>query len=169
MYGVNLIDPLANKSQANTNTSVTQDLNRYFEQIRKEDGIGTPTRWEGWDTKGTKGRDEVSRRFKNAVRCGKPFNNNFKEHGVAKRLPTLWVCNTCPQTNKSLMNWRYQEHITSSTKAVNDPKPTPQNKFSHDCMVLEGIFKDRRILNARNLIMFPPRQEEVRYRSVTGR
>jgi hypothetical protein len=169
IYNVNLIDPLANKTQSNTNTSVTQDLNRYFEQIRKETGIGTSARWDGWDTKGTKGRDEIAKRFKNAVRCGKPFNNVTKDRGMTKRLPTMWVCNSCPQTNKSLINWRFQEFITSATKAVNDPKPTPQNKWSHDCMVLEAFAKDRRMLNAAGLINNPPRQEQVRHRSVTGR
>lgn len=169
IYTVNLIDPLANKKQPNTNTSVTDDLNRYFEQIRKETGIGTSCYWTGWDTKGTKGRDEIAKRFKNAARCGKPFNNVTKEHGMAKRLPTMWICNSCPQTNKSLINWRFQEFITSATKAVNDPKPTPQQKFSHDAMVLECIAKSRIMLNASHMINSPPKQEQVRHRSVTGR
>lgn len=168
-YIVNLIDPLANKAQANTNTSVTDDLNRHFQQIRKDTGLGTDTMWQGWDTKGTKGRDEVAMRFKNAVRCGKPFNNITKDRGVTRRLPTLWICNTCPETNKSLINWRYQEYITSATKAVNDPKPKPQQKWSHDNMVLECLAKDRRLLNAAGLIHNPPRQQIVRYRSITGR
>jgi len=170
IYTVNLIDPLANKTQANTNTSVTQDMNRYFQQIREETGLGTTTYWQGWDTKGTKGRDEVGKRFKNAVRCGKPFNNTYREHGTTRRLPTLWICNACPETNKSLINWRYQEYITSMTRAVNDPKPTPQKKWSHDNMVIEGLAKDRRLLNAASMIHNPPKQM-VRggHRSVTGR
>jgi len=169
IYPLNLIDPLANKTQANTNTNVTQDLNRYFEQIRKETGLGTASWWSGWDTKGTKGRDEVAKRFKNSVRCGKPFNNIVKDRGITKRLPTLWICNTCPRTNKSLINWRYQEYVTASTKSMNDPKPTPQQKGSHDCILLECLAKDRRLLNATHLINHPPKQERRINRSVTGR
>jgi len=168
-YTVNLIDPLANKTQANTNTSVTEDLNRYFQQIRRETGLGTDAMWQGWDTKGTKGRDEVARRFKNAVRCGHPFNNAVKDRGMTRRLPTLWICNTCPQTNKSLINWRFQEHILAATKAVNDPKVVPQPKWSHDAMVIECLAKDRRLINAASLIHNPPRQQGVKHRSITGR
>jgi len=168
-YTINLIDPLANKSQSNTNTSVTSDLNRYFQQIRRETGLGTDAMWQGWDTKGTRGRDEVAKRFKNAVRCGKPFNNAVKERGTTRRLPTLWVCNTCPQTNKSLINWRFGEHILAATKATNNPKMAPQAKWSHDCMVLEALAKDRRLLNAASLIHNPPRQAIHQHRSITGR
>ena len=168
-YTVNLIDPLANKTQANTNTSVTSDINRYFQQIRRDTGLGTDTMFQGWDTKGTKGRDEVAMRFKNAVRCGKPFNNSVRDRGTSRRLPTLWICNTCPQTNKSLINWRFQEHILAATKAVNDPKVVPQPKWSHDNMVLECLAKSRILLNAASLIHNPPRQATHQHRSITGR
>jgi len=168
-YIVNLIDPLANKTQSNTNTSVTQDINRHFQQIRRETGLGTDAMWQGWDTKGTKGRDEVAKRFKNASRCGVPFNNAVKDRGTTRRLPTLWVCNTCPKTNKSLINWRFGEHVLAATKATNDPKMTPQPKWSHDCMVLECLAKDRRLTNAASLISNPPRQMIHKNRSITGR
>ncbi len=169
IYTVNLIDPLASKKQANTGFSVTQDLNRYFESIRKDTGLGTAAYWSSWDTKKTSGRDEVARRFKNAVRCGKPFNNLVVERGMKRRLPTLWICNTCPRTHKSIINWRYGEHIAAATKAVNDPKPTPQSKNSHDCMVLECLGKSPILLNARHLINNPPSQMRGRRRSITGR
>lgn len=150
-YKVNLIDPLANKKQPNTLFSATDDLNRHFNQIRQEDGFGTPCYWEGWNTKGTTGRDEVGKRFKNAVRCGKPFNNRYKEHGTTKYLPTLWIMNTCPKFNKSLIDWCYGEYVNVSTKAVNDPKSRPQPKNSHDNMVLEAFAKDHRLLHAKFL------------------
>lgn len=158
-YDVNIIDPLANKKQANTLFSTTEDLNRYFEQIRSETGVGTPTFWQGWDTKGKDGRDEISKRFKNAVRCGRPFNNLVKEkHGRRRRLPTLWITSRCPKFHKSIMNWRFGEYVTSQTKAVNDLKSTPQQKMSHDNMVLEAFAKDPRLLHAASMISNPPRQ-----------
>ena len=168
-YTLNLIDALANKTQANTNTTVTSDINRHFQQIRRDTGLGTDTMFQGWNTKGETGRNEIKMRFKNAVRCGKPFNNSIKERGTARRLPTLWICNTCPQTNKSLINWRFQEHILAATKAVNDPKVLPQQKWSHDCMVLECLAKSRILLNAASLINSPPRQAVHQHRSITGR
>jgi len=168
-YSVNLIDPLANKVQPNTGTSATQDLNRYFDQIRELSGLGTGAFWEGWDTKGTTGRDEVHKRFKNAVRCGKPFNNTVRENGEIVRLPTMWVMDSCPNFHKSLINWSYGEYIAANTKAVNDPKEKPNPKWSHDNMVLEGLLKDRRVLNAAFLIHNPPRQHFQKIRSVTGR
>ncbi len=169
-YTCNLIDPLANKKQANTLFSTTEDLNRHFDQILKETGVGTPTFWEGWDTKGTTGRDEIKKRFKNAVRCGKPFNNMVKEKGRIKRLPTLWISHKCPKFNKSLINWRYGEYVTSHTKAVNDPKNIPQQRFSHDCMTLECLAKSPILLYAADMIKNPPKQAGKRKSiSVAGR
>ena len=168
-YTVNLIDPLANKKQPNTGLSATEDLNRYFDEIHRDSGVGTPCFWEGWDTKGTTGRDEVHKRFKNSVRCGKPFNNLITEKGRTKRLPTLWIMDSAPGFHRSLLNWCYGEHVTANTKAVNDPNQNPQQKWSHDNMCLEALFKDVRILNAAFLIKHPPKQVHHRKRSVTGR
>jgi len=169
IYSVCLIDPLANKKQPNTGTSATEDLNRYIHEIRRDTGIGTDMYFEGWDTKGTHGRDEISKRFKNAVRCGRPFNNLVRENNKFRRLPTLWISHDCPRFHKSILNWCYGEYVTASVKAVNDPKPDPQQKNSHDNMVLEALAKDPRILNASHLINNPPSQARGRNRSITGR
>ncbi len=168
-YSVCLIDPLANKKQANTGTSATEDLNRHISEIRSDYGLGNEMYFQGWDTKGTHGRDEVSKRFKNATRCQKPFNNLVKEHGKFRRLPTLWISHDCPKVNKSILNWCYGEYVTASTKAVNDPKPTPQQRNSHDNMCLEAFAKDRRIIHAAHLINNPPTQMARGNRSITGR
>jgi hypothetical protein len=162
-YLLNLIDPLANKKQANTGFSVTEDMNRIFEELRRDEGIGTPTYWEGWDTKDTKGRDEIRRRFKNAAMVGKPFSNVTREHGITKKLPTLWICDTCPEFNKSIQRWSYEEWATSQSKAVNDAKSTPQAKWSHDNMVLECLAKDHRLKYFERYV-----PHETRY-SQTGR
>jgi len=168
-YQANLIDPLAAKKQANTLFSTVDDLNRYFDEVRQSEGLGTPAYWESWDTKGTNGRDEIAKRFKNAARCGKPFNNAIKERGKMTHLPTLWICNTCPRFHYSLKNWRYQEWATVTTQAVNDPKPTPQQRHSHDCMVLECLAKDHRLLHAAHLMKHKPPVQNYRKVSITGR
>jgi len=169
IYTLNLIDPLAKKKQANTLFSTTDDLTRYFKTIHDDTGIGTAAFWEAWDTKDTKGRNEVAKRFKNAVRCGKPFNNLITEHGKVRHLPTLWIMHTCPKFHKSLMMWRYGEFVTSQTKAVNDPKGQPQQRFSHDNMVLECLAKDHRLLYASHFINNPARQAKRTNKSITGR
>ena len=147
-YKINLIDPLAQKKQPNTLMSVVDDLNRHFKQLRTEEGIGTRTYWQSWDTKDTKGRDEVRKRFKNASICGKPFNNKTRKHGRDKYLPTLWVCNTAPHFHKSIQRWSYDEFKTAQTKQINDPKPTPQPKFSHDPMTIECLAKSEHLRRA---------------------
>jgi len=144
-YLFNLIDPLANKKQPNTGFSATEDMNRIFYQVQKNDGLGTPTYWEGWDTKDTKGRDEVRKRFKNAAMIGKPFSNVRREHGMTVNIPTLWICNTCPDVNKSIMRWSFGEWSTAGTKQVNEPKSQPQQRFSHDPITLECLAKDHRL------------------------
>lgn len=166
---VNLIDALAKKKQANTNFSTVEDLNRYFDQIRQEEGIGRPSFWQAWDTKGTSGRSEISKRFKNSVRCGKPFNNMIRVNARKKYLPTLWIFQSCPNFHKSILNWRYGEYVTAAVKAVNDPKPTPQQKNSHDNMVLECLAKDSRLLNASHFFHNRPTQLKKKHVSVTGR
>ena len=162
-YTVNLIDPLANAKQPNTLFSVTDDLNRYFNKMR------TPALWEAWDTKGGKGRSEVAKRFKNAVRCGKPFNNVVRDKGMITRLPTLWICDTCPKFHQSLLNWKFREHMTIGTQMMNDQNPKGQGKFSHDCMVLEGLAKDHRLLYAAHLMRHKPPVQHYIPKSVTGR
>jgi hypothetical protein len=145
-YDLNLIDPLANKTQANTGTSVTDDLNRLFDEMHRDEGLGTSGYWRGWDTKNTKGRDEIRKRFKNAVMVGRPFNNMVKRHGVFQRVPTLWICDTCPNFNRSIQRWSYDEWATIQSKSTNDPKDKPQQKWSHDNMVLECLAKDPTLL-----------------------
>ena len=169
VYDINLIDPLANKTQSNSGTTVVQDMNRYFAQIREDTGLGTETYWRGWDTKGTAGRMEISTRFKNAVRVGHPFNNRVRDSGVERFLPTLWITSKCPNFHKSIMNWRYGEYTTTNSKMTNDPKQTPQQKFSHDNMVLECLAKDRVLKNSGFISNNPPMQMIRGNRSVTGR
>ena len=167
-YVCNLIDPLANKKQANTLFSVTDDLNRFFEDFWVIDGVGTQAYWQGWDTKDTKGRDEIRKRFKNAVVAGVPFNNTVTKKGKTVKLPPLWICDTCPEFNKSIQRWSYGEWQTAQTKQVNDPKPQPQQRFSHDCMVLECLAKDARLLFAAQHKHY--RHANVPYKtSLTGR
>jgi len=168
-FEVNLIDPLANKKQPNTLLSTVDDLNFHFAQFRENEGIGTPAYWKPWDTKGVGGRNEISMRFKNAVRCGKPFNNRIKKPQGVVHLPTLWICNTCPGFNRSLINWRYGEYVATATKMVNDPKPEPQQKNSHDCMVLEALAKDNRVKHSHFFATHKPNVVPHRSKSVTGR
>jgi hypothetical protein len=163
-YTVNLIDPLANKKQSNTGFSVTEDLNRIFDELRQDEGLGTSTYWEGWDTKDTKGRDQIRMRLKNAAAVGKPFNNTIVKHGQRQKLPTLWICNTCPETNKSMQRWSFDEWATVQSRSVNEPKDKPQQKWSHDCMVIECLAKDIRI----NQPYVRPVMEQIKY-STTGR
>lgn len=168
-FAINLIDPLANKKQPNTLFSATDDLNRYMDEIRKTEGMGTPAFWQGWDTKGTNGRDEVARRFKNAVRCGRPFNNAVKEHGVTKHIPTLWICDTCPEFHRSIMNWSFGEWASITTRSTNAPKVTAQQKYSHDNMVLEAFAKDQRFLFADHFLSHRMPHDTYKSVSITGR
>ena len=168
-FQCNLIDPYANKKQPNTLFSTTDDLNRYMDELRKNEGLGTPSFWQGWDTKGTTGLNEIMKRFKNAVRCGVPFNNRVKERGQASYLPTLWIVDTCPEVNKSLLNWRFGEWQSSGTIAMNDPKASTQQKFSHDCQTLACLAKDQRLLFASHFMAHKAPQDHYKSVSITGR
>lgn len=141
-YQFNLIDPLSVKVQVNTGMSSCDDLNRYFHEL-KRDGIGTGAYWRGWDTKSTRGREEIQKRLKNARRVGKPFNNTHVENGRSVRLPTLWIMDTCPITAKSMKNWRLEEWSDQTSLATKEQKESPQQRWSHFPMCLEAIFKEQ--------------------------
>ena len=145
-YKLNLIDPLANKSQSNTNTTVTEDINTFFRDFRKQDlypGL-QKCYFEGWDTKSTKGRDEIRRRLKWSKVVKVPFNNKITDQGISRYVPTLWVLDNCKETARHLKQWRYEEYGDRNSRVNKDANEKTTQKFSHFCMCLEAIFKDRR-------------------------
>lgn len=166
-YVMNLIDPLARKIQTNTGISVIEDINRAFYQLKK-DGICQGGYWEPFDTKGIKGRDEIKKRLKNAVRVGKPFNNEIMEDGKRKLLPTLWISRECSETAKSLKHWRYEDWATTKVIMVKDRKETPVQKFSHFCSALEGVFKDNRWIPRQKKEFHVKPHRKPRYFQATG-
>jgi hypothetical protein len=136
-FDLSLCDPLAGKKQTNTGYTVIEDMNR-VSNVYKHDGIGHGAYWRPWDTKSTRGRDEIRKRLKNAALFGKPFNNKT----IKGYQPTLWILDTCPLTAKSMKNWRLKEWANNAQLAINDMKEDPQQKWSHFNMVWECIFKD---------------------------
>jgi len=140
-FTLNLIDPLANKTQSNTGLTVTDDINRAFSMYKKE-GLGTGGYWRSWDTKSTRGRDEVRKRLINSVKCGKPFNNKIVKNGKIEYLPTLWILDTCRLSALSMKNWRLEEWVNNTANSTKEKKETPQQKWSHMNMVWECLFKD---------------------------
>ena len=156
-YRLNLIDPLCNKNQSNTGKTTLEDINETFWALRRGRSIPGVTHtnscsggyWETWNTKGTVGRDEIKKRLANAVKCKYPFNNEIKQHGVTKYLPTLWVFKECKETARSLKQWRLEQWRDNRQLAIKERKETPAQRFSHFCTALEGLYKDRRFTAPR--------------------
>jgi phage terminase large subunit-like protein len=147
-FKIDRIDPLANvKTKKRTEdgartTSVREDLNAELIRLKKA-GIGTGGAFLGFDTKSTRGREQIKMRLKNALKCKEPFNNRVTdEYGIERNLPTLWIMDTCPLTAKSIRNWRTEEHVDRSALVTKDQKETPQQKWSHFCTAIEGIMKE---------------------------
>ena len=140
-YYLSKIDPLATKTQVNTGVSTVDDLNRIFYELRRE-GIGTGGYWTSWDTKSTRGREEVRKRLKNSRICGTPFNNKQMVNGRIENLPTLWVLSNCRQSIDYLKNWRLEEWANRDKLETKEQKETPQQRYSHLCMVYECLFKE---------------------------
>lgn len=139
-FKLNLIDPLAAKKQSNTGLSTIDDLNRIFSQFRK-DGICTGGYWQSWDTKSTRGREEVRSRLRNSKLVGKPFSNRVVKNGVTEYLPTLWILDNCYNFKESFKNWRREEWTNRESLLTKDEKDKPQQRFSHFPMVIEALFK----------------------------
>ena len=160
-FELNLIDPLASKIQPNTGLSSLEDLNRIFSALKNE-GTGTGGYWQSWDTKSQKGRDEIRKRLQNSLLCGTPFNNKVKKDGITTKLPTLWVCDNCHETIKSLKNWRREEWGDRSALMTKDEKEKPQQRWSHFCTMLEGLMKRPEVFQAK-FNSKPIRHEPKRY------
>jgi len=145
-YTMNLIDPLACKLQSNTGTTVLEDLNSFFREFKREDVYPgfQGGYFESWDTKSTRGRDEIRRRLKWSKTCKVPFNNKITNQGLTKYVPTLWIGNDCRETSSSMKQWRYEEYGDRQSRVNKDANERTTQKFSHFCMCLEAIFKDIR-------------------------
>jgi hypothetical protein len=163
-FRLNLIDPLANSTQCNTNRTTTDDLNDSF-RILKSMEIGTGGYWQGWDTKGTRGQEEFKMRLMNALRVGRPFNNTIVDNGRTVKLPTIWVMDDCKLLIESLMNWRYEEHGTTRAELSKDDKEKPEQKWSHFPIAVECLLKDSAVYMAHyGSIDLKPQQEKLYFR-----
>ena len=111
----------------------------------KMEGICTGGYWQTWDSKGTRGREVVRERLKNAVDCKTPFNNKVSNQGIDRRVPTLWISDRCTETARSLKQWRLESWTRSSLNIDKDRKETPAQKWSHFCTAIEAAFKDKRL------------------------
>lgn len=140
-YLINKIDPLASKTQSNTGLSVVDDINRYMHELKKE-GRGTGGYWTTWDTKSTRGRDEIRMRLANSRLVGVPFNNQVKRNDRTEYLPTLWILDTCKNSIDFMYNWRKEQWTNREQALQKDNKDEPQQKWSHFNMVWEGLFKE---------------------------
>jgi hypothetical protein len=142
------MDPLAQTAQPNTGTSVMDDMNRYFLNAKRE-GLCSGAYWQPWNTKSERGRDMVAMRMKNAVTCGKPFNNLQVRDGKKEYLPTIWIFSRCKNFANSFKNWRWEEWADPSAQVSKEEKNTAQQKFSHFPMTVEGLLKDQRFRPCR--------------------
>jgi len=143
-FKLNLIDPLAAETQTSTGTTTVEDLNDYFAELKRE-GIGTGGWWETWDTKGTRGREVIRERLKNAVDCKTPFVFKLGSERQTRYLPTLWISNRCSETGRSLKKWRLETHLRAYRNVDKEKSEKPAQKFSHYCTAIEAIFKDVRV------------------------
>jgi hypothetical protein len=151
-YVLDLIDPLANETQVNTNFTTVEDINRYLHSFKRE-GLSTGGFFHTWDTKGTRGREELQMRLSNATRVGKPLNNKVVEGdgsaARAKYLPTVWIANSCKLTIESLKNWRLEEWKSREMQMERDQKEKAQVKYSHFPVTIECLLKNPLVSSAR--------------------
>lgn len=139
-YPLNLVDPRAAIRQLNTGLCPLDDLNRVFQEYKK-DGIGTGGFWQTWDTKNLKGRDVVKERLKNSKLVGRPFNNRIVSNGKESYLPTLWILDNCVQTLNSFKNWRWEQWATKESRLTKEDKNKAEDRYSHFPIMIECIFK----------------------------
>lgn len=138
-YLADLIDPRAQIKSINTSTSPVQELNRIFFKLKQE-GICSGAYWRSFDTISDTGREEIRKRLKGSIQCGRPFNNN---EGA---IPTIWFFSTCRYTIESMKNWSYETWKNRDKLLEKDLKEKPQQKYSHFCTALEGAMKEKALV-----------------------
>jgi len=139
-YVFNMIDPNASNRQPNTNLTTIDDLNRYFKEFRDRE-ICSGGSWQGWDTHGGRGREELTKRLINSVKVGKPFNNKVVMEGRAVFLPTIWIFQNCKNVIESMKNWRLEQWASRESLAKNDPREKSQMRWSHFPICIECLLK----------------------------
>lgn len=162
-YMLDLIDPLANTKQVNTNLTTVEDLNRYMFEFKRE-GICTGGYFRAWDTKGTRGREEFQRRLANSIKVGKPFNNKVIKDDRTVQLPTIWIDHSCRNTIEAMKNWRMEDWKSREMLMANDAKEKPQTKWSHFPITIECLLKNPMVSKPRFDIIASP-QRPKRYMS----
>lgn len=158
----NMIDPLAEQTQLNTGFTTVDDLNRLFREFANE-GRGSGGYWTTWDTKGTVGREEMTKRLLNSRKVGVPFNNTIQEDRRSVTLPTIWFLDDCRRTIEAMSKWRYEEWETRASEQRNDEKEKPQQKFSHFPIAIECGLKDPFISRPMIWDDVPFEREKKRY------
>ena len=143
------IDPHANIKQVSTNLTTVEDLNRYFHELKNQIKGFQGGYWEGWDTKGTRGREELTKRLLNSIKVGKPNSNRVLENGYAVTLPTIWFLDNCKYTIEAMKSWRREDWKSREMLMSNEPKEKPQEKWSHFPITIECLLKDPALSNAR--------------------
>ena len=146
-----LIDPLANEVDPRSGWSMTQTLNQYFLQIKRESSDFKGAFFQGWDTKSRRGYDEVQKRLKNALIVGKPFSNEIIRNGIKEKLPTIWFMSGCKEHIDSFKNARYDEWANRDQEEKKEQKQNIIQRWSHFCMSIECLCKDMVVLSNYNL------------------
>lgn len=165
---LDLIDPLSHSVKRNledkkkineANVTTLDDLNKHFRQLRRE-GIGTGAHWQCWDTQGTRGREDLSYRFKNSLKCERPFNNEDKDlNGNKIYLPTVWISPKCRKLIEGLLRWRLEEHKSRNAEADKDAKEKPIQRFSHFPITVECLLKNPLV---SRMILVKTEEEQLR-------
>jgi hypothetical protein len=146
-----LIDPLANEVDPKTGWSMTQSLNNYFLQLKRESKDFRGCFFMGWDTKSKRGYDEVQKRLKNSLIVGSPFNNTISRNGNQEKLPTIWFFSNCVEHIESFKNARYDEWASRDQEEKKEAKQTIIQRFSHFVMSIECLLKDLTVLSNFNI------------------
>lgn len=156
-FAKDLIDPLANEVDPKTGWNMTQTLNNYFLQLKREVDEFRGAFFQGWDTKSRRGYDEVQKRLKNSLIVGKPFSNIITRNGERERMPTIWFFSHCREHIESFKNARYDEWANRDQEEKKEQKQNIIQRWSHFCMSIECLCKDLTILSNYNYNL--PREE----------
>jgi hypothetical protein len=148
---------MANEKELSTNMTTITNMNESFRKY-KSLGIGTGGYWMGWDTRGNVGREELTERILNSIKCGRPFNNHIaNEWGKVDDLPTIWFFSECRNTILSMKNWRRSNWKTREAEEKNDLNENENKKWSHFPITIESMLKDPTLVR-------PKRQADGTYK-----
>ena len=83
--------------------------------------------------------------------------------GKVVNVPTLWILSNCRVSIDYMKNWRLEEWTDRTKLETKEMKETPMQRYSHQNMVWEALFKEEGFKGRHTNTVLQPRNTAGQY------